>query len=157
VLLIQTPVAWSGVCSLARYCSASAANTPVRLGEHSVRLVDLDVLPELAHLEIVVSIAEATQAAARGHTDPRLVARLVLGRRLVVAGGWRAVDELYEVPLPVPKLEWPTGIARWLPFSFMALPMCLLLTLVDAHMLLSGRKMATSVSTKEPNWAPRIA
>jgi hypothetical protein len=42
-------------------------------------------------------------------------------------------------------------------FSFMGAPMFLLLTLVVAHMLLRGRKMATRVSTKEPSCAPRIA
>jgi hypothetical protein len=38
----------SGVCSLDCKCSVSAANSPVRLRENSVRLVDVDVLPKLA-------------------------------------------------------------------------------------------------------------
>lgn len=53
----------------------------------------MDVLPELAHLQVVVSIAEAAQAVSCSHTDSWLAARLLLGWALVVAGGRRAVDE----------------------------------------------------------------
>lgn len=67
--------------------SASAAEGMIRLRENGVGRVDVDVLPKAnpAHLQIFVAIAEAAQAVACRHANPWLMARLVLGRRLVVA------------------------------------------------------------------------
>lgn len=53
----------------------------------------MDALPELAQLQILVSVAEAAQAMSRSDTDSRLVTRLVFGRGLIVARSRRAVDE----------------------------------------------------------------
>jgi len=79
-------IAHTGMLSRIATRSASAANSPVRLRKHSVRLVDVDALAELAQLQVLVSVAEAAQAVACSDTDSWLVARLVLGRgRLVVA------------------------------------------------------------------------
>lgn len=81
-----------GVVQAMKAESTSAADTPVRLGKDGVRLVDMDVIPDPAHLQVFISIAEAAQAVAGGHTDPWLVARLLLGgRKLVEAGVWAAV------------------------------------------------------------------
>lgn len=82
-----------GRCSQITRCSASATNSPVWLGEHSVGLVDVNALPELAKLEVLLSVAEAAQAMSCRDTDSRLVPRLVFGRGLVVARSRRAVDE----------------------------------------------------------------
>jgi hypothetical protein len=78
--------AHGGVCRILKARrSVGAANAPVWFGKDCVRLVDVDVPPELTHLQIVFSVAEAAQAVARSHADSWLVARLVLGRRLAVA------------------------------------------------------------------------
>ena len=73
--------------------SASAANVPVRLRQDGVRLVDVDVLAELAHFQVVIPVTKTAQAMACSHADSRLVARIVLGRRLGVARRWRAIDK----------------------------------------------------------------
>lgn len=73
--------------------SASAANVPVRLRQDGVRLVDVDVLAELAHLQVVIPVTKTAQAMACSYADSRLIARIVLGRRLGVARRWRAIDK----------------------------------------------------------------
>lgn len=65
--------------------SASVADSPFGLGEHSVGLVNVDIPPKLAEFQILVTVAEAAQAMTRSDTDFRLVTRLVFVRGLGVA------------------------------------------------------------------------
>lgn len=65
------------------------------------------------------------------------------------AGAPGEMIELYKLPANDKAHDvmflFLNGVASFVDFN------------VLAHILLSGRKMATRVSTKEPSWVPRIA